>query len=296
MKAKRISRIIASLAAAVTIITTGSVSTAKANPPAEIPDTILPEYTTAGRIIKAEKGVTTTGEKLMRSMVLDNNVYLSIHSYKDNTALGEYEEGDYIRLKYTYYTPKGYVYEVKSHEKLDPEKDTYTATVTLVDEKGEAADFSGKLSGCVNHSGADQPISEIKPPVHLDDLIIYQFSDAGTGPIQIKGLLKGETYTLSLMPESKGQENIAERIELKEGEDGSCNITGKVHLVPYYRTGDINNDGSATIADLIIMNNYLLNAEGEYTMNRFWDVTEDNVINAYDLCALRELLTQAPAE
>lgn len=295
MKAKRITSIIASLAAACTLITAGAISTAKAVPPAEVPDTQLPEYTIAGRIIKAETGVTTTGEKLMRSMVLDNNVYLSIHSYKDNTALAEYEEGDYIRLKYTY-APLGYVNEVLSHEKLDPEKDTYTATVTLVDEKGEAADFTGKLSGVVNHSGADQPASAIKPPVHLDDLIIYQFNDAGAEPIQIKGLLKGETYTLSLMPDSKGQENIAGNIELKESEDGSCSITGKVHLVPYYRSGDINYDGSATIADLIIMNNYLLNADGEYTMNRFWDVTEDGVINAYDLCALRALLTQKKPE
>ena len=55
--------------------------------------------------------------------------------------------------------------------------------------------------------------------------------------------------------------------------------------------GDINNDGMFTLADVIILQKYLLNA---YSMNLDeWnrsDVCADGSVNAFDLCVLKRML------
>lgn len=54
-------------------------------------------------------------------------------------------------------------------------------------------------------------------------------------------------------------------------------------------SGDVNADGAFSVADIVMLQNWLLNA-GELTNWRAGDLCEDNAIDVFDLCMMRKLL------
>lgn len=249
-------------------------------------------YTTSGDIINLGASESGDGSQSVKFLTFDNNVQLDFKSPENlDVAVG-----DKVSITYVYNPVNGVVTDILSFSKLDPEKDTFTANITLVNENGEETVYEGELSGFVSHIQIVQPEAVRETNADLSLLTQYWMDSHKENPITVKGLIKGETYALAMLANSKSKENIAAPIILRADENGECNINGTVHLVSYYRTGDINYDGQTTIADLIMLNNYLLHTDGDYVNNRFWDVTEDGVVNAFDLCALKDLITQDKAE
>ena len=55
--------------------------------------------------------------------------------------------------------------------------------------------------------------------------------------------------------------------------------------------GDVNSDGAVTIADLIMLERWLL-CTGEITAPENAELTGDRKVNAYDMVQLRKLLTE----
>ncbi len=54
--------------------------------------------------------------------------------------------------------------------------------------------------------------------------------------------------------------------------------------------GDVNNDGSFSVADLVLTDNWLLGTTTVITDSRAADICKDNRLNIFDLCALRKIL------
>lgn len=251
------------------------------------------QYTSSGEILYAHTIETAAGTKCVKGIYLDSGIWLNFLHTEDCEKMNWLKEGDRISITYIYDNTAMNVTDIISCELLDPEKDLFDANVTLVTPDGNEWDFGSSVTVLLQHISSVQP--EVQPimPGDIPEMKTIKLPDDPKNPFVIKGLVKGAAYKLIIMANSKGQENIAEPIVIKAGEDGSCDIRGTVNIVPYYRSGDVNYDGKLTVADLVLMSNYLLNAEGEYHNNRFWDITEDGVVNAFDLCALRAELTKA---
>lgn len=54
-------------------------------------------------------------------------------------------------------------------------------------------------------------------------------------------------------------------------------------------TGDVNNDGSFTVADVVLMQKWLLSESDTILENwKAGDLCEDNIINVFDLCMMKQ--------
>ena len=55
--------------------------------------------------------------------------------------------------------------------------------------------------------------------------------------------------------------------------------------------GDVNADGSFSVADAVMMQKYLI-CEGNLTNIQAGDLSKDNVINVFDLCLIKSMLME----
>ncbi|MBQ9899230.1 MAG: hypothetical protein IJM44_07245 [Ruminococcus sp.] len=59
--------------------------------------------------------------------------------------------------------------------------------------------------------------------------------------------------------------------------------------------GDVNADGRFEVADIVLLQKWLLNVQGTWLADwRAGDLVEDGILDIFDLCAMRELLIAAP--
>ena len=59
-----------------------------------------------------------------------------------------------------------------------------------------------------------------------------------------------------------------------------------------YSMGDINQDNSINVADLVAMNKYILNSGNDYDSYVLADLTFDGFVDSFDLVTLRQMLIE----
>ena len=82
--------------------------------------------------------------------------------------------------------------------------------------------------------------------------------------------------------------------ELKKLFNEICDSSDKEPEPPVENTviGDVNNDGEYTVADIVLLSNWLLNAEKSLANGKAADFNEDGIIDVFDLCLARYQLVK----
>lgn len=82
--------------------------------------------------------------------------------------------------------------------------------------------------------------------------------------------------------------------ELKKLFNEICDSSIKEPEPPVENTviGDVNNDGDYTVADIVLLSNWLLNAEKSLANGKAADFNEDGIIDVFDLCLARYQLVK----
>lgn len=82
--------------------------------------------------------------------------------------------------------------------------------------------------------------------------------------------------------------------ELKKLFNEICDSSDKEPEQPVENTviGDVNNDGEYTVADIVLLSNWLLNAEKSLANGKAADFNEDGIIDVFDLCLARYQLVK----
>ena len=70
-------------------------------------------------------------------------------------------------------------------------------------------------------------------------------------------------------------------------------VEAEPYIVPFYQTGDLNRDHETGVADLVLMEQYLLGAEKELADWTLADFDGDEAITAYDMVLLRKKICEA---
>lgn len=71
----------------------------------------------------------------------------------------------------------------------------------------------------------------------------------------------------------------------------SCGVLGGVSITDPFETveGDVNNDGTFTIADVVLLQKWILTKPDATLKNwKAGDLCEDNIINVFDLCLMKQ--------
>lgn len=122
-------------------------------------------------------------------------------------------------------------------------------------------------------------------------------SDVGTLKTD-KTFKRGSKYGELYVPERRGYKflgwftsnNSLHSQEITSETTAECNLGVFAH---WSLMGDVNDDDKSTIADVVLLQKWLLNPSGTYLQDcRSADLCEDGVIDAFDLCLMKKNLME----
>jgi hypothetical protein len=83
---------------------------------------------------------------------------------------------------------------------------------------------------------------------------------------------------------------LTDYMNVTEYENGSADVVFRLKFDP---TGDVNDDGEFNVADVVLMQKWLLGSADAKLINwKVADFCNDNVLNVFDLCLMRKALIQ----
>lgn len=213
------------------------------------------------------------------SIIAPDGSYLLDEAFNVNTASCSFEPlaiGEF-KIK-VYATPLGSVSGEGSE--ID------VKTVSVYDKISKPIINTNKEAYTVN----DNVEISWKPSSENSNLSHYWLVVKDPDGTEIIGETMSKNTSYSFSASKSGEYIIityATPIGSKEGE-GSLTDTKTISVTKYIK-GDINDDGKADIADLVMLQKWLLGS-GDLTNWKNADLCEDGVIDAFDVAALRRLL------
>lgn len=161
---------------------------------------------------------------------------------------------------------------------------------TLVEsENYTSASFEEKTSmvydllvNLAEHGTEEYPYSLILPDSisFTGTLYSFKYSCGALGGVSITDPFQTETTTTTTT-------NIT--TEITTTSTTSMTTVTTEETVSATTTGDVNNDGSFTVADVVLMQKWLLSESDTILENwKAGDLCEDNIINVFDLCMMKQ--------
>lgn len=181
--------------------------------------------------------------------------------------------------------------------KYEPETNiNLSATSTLNDSFLVEYLGEGYYSICESTTGYALDLCNEKPSQYLNENLNIQLGSNHNGRNQkwiIKETDDGYYYIISAL--SGYYMNISEQVcnlgqNISQSPYNDCNYQKWKFVKASALTGDCNNDGQFSVADVVILQKWLFNDETELTNWQSADLDEDGTINVFDLCLMKQKL------